>query len=129
MSGLTWPQWVLGLVVLAAIALLAARLLRKKPSPEEIEKRRRTELNAKGKLGDGEVIDVEGVAIVYSYSVGGVGYTASQDVSALEALLPENTMTLIGPALVKFDPRNPANSIVLCEVWCGVGGRAKIYNR
>jgi hypothetical protein len=129
MFGFGWPQWVLGLVVAAAIVALAARLLRRRPSAEEIEKRRRTELNAKGKLGDGEVVDIEGVAIVYSYSVGGVGYTASQDVSALEALMPENTMSLIGPALVKFDPRNPANSIVLCEEWCGVGQRAKIYNR
>jgi hypothetical protein len=31
-------------------------------------------------------------------------------------------MALLGPALVKFDPRNPANSIVICEEWSGLGG-------
>jgi hypothetical protein len=54
--------------------------------------------------------------------VGGVGYTAAQDVMSLEALLPSHRMSMIGPALVKFDPRNPANSIVLCEEWSGLRG-------
>ena len=101
------------------------RLLRRKPSAEGIEKRRRAAIHATGKLGDGEVIDVEGVAVVYSYSAGGVGYTASQDVTVFESQMPENTMSLIGPALVKFDPRNPANSIVICEEWNGLGGRRR----
>jgi hypothetical protein len=113
------------LVALALAGLLIWKFLRRKPSPEELEKRRRTLLNASGKLGDAEVIDVEGAGIVYSYSVRGVGYTAAQDVTSLESLLPENTMTMIGPALVKFDPRNPANSIVLCEEWSGLGGRVR----
>jgi hypothetical protein len=42
----------------------------------------------------------------------------------LEALLPEDQMSMIGPALVKFDPRNPANSIVLCEDWSGLRRRS-----
>lgn len=134
MTGLlTVPRWLaephlpvlaLGLVVVLLIGLAIRRHFRRGPSAAEIEKRRRMALNANGKLGDGEVIDLEGVAIVYSYAVAGVGYTASQDVATLEALLPENTLSLIGPALVKFDPRNPANSIVLCEEWSGLGGRA-----
>jgi hypothetical protein len=114
---------VFGLAVLAAVTLWL--VLRRKPTPEELEKRRRAAIYANGKLGDAEVIEIEGVAIVYSYSVGGVGYTASQDIAAFEAQLPENTMTLIGPALVKFDPRNPANSIVICEDWNGLGGRKR----
>lgn len=119
-------------IEIAVIAILAALVgillwlfLRRRPTAEEIEKRRRASIYANGKLGDGEVLDVEGTAIVYSYSVGGVGYTASQDLTAFEAQLPENTMTLVGPALVKFDPRNPANSIVICEEWSGVGGRRR----
>ena len=114
---------VSGLAVLAAVTLWL--VLRRKPTAEEIEKRRRAAIYANGKLGDAEVIEIEGVAIVYSYSVGGVGYTASQDNTAIEAQLPDNTMTLIGPALVKFDPRNPANSIVICEDWNGLGGRKR----
>ncbi len=122
MSDVLIRQIALGASAAVVLALLAWRFLRKKPTPEEIEKRRRATIQANGKLGDGEVVDVEGVAVVYSYSVGGVGYTASQDVSIFEAKLPENTMALIGPALVKFDPRNPANSIVICEEWSGLGG-------
>jgi hypothetical protein len=51
--------------------------------------------------------------------VAGVGYTAAQDVRTIEALLPADRMSVIGPARVKYDPRNPANSIVLCEEWSG----------
>lgn len=123
------PEYVrigLGAMVAALIGILLWRVLRHKPTPEEIEKRRRATIHASGKLGDGEVIDVEGVAIVYSYSVRGVGYTASQDVSVFESQLPENTMALVGPALVKFDPRNPANSIVICEEWNGLGGSRRL---
>jgi hypothetical protein len=115
-------QIALGAAAVVFLALLAWKFLRKKPTAEELERRRRAAIQANGKLGDGEVVDVEGVAVVYSYSVGGVGYTASQDVSVFEGKLPENTMALLGPALVKFDPRNPANSIVICEEWSGLGG-------
>ena len=106
-------------IALAAV-LLIVRYLRKRPSPEEIERRRRAAINGKGKLGDGEITDVEGAAIVYEYQVAGVGYAASQDVSALEALLPADLMSMIGPASVKFDRSNPANSIVICEEWSGL---------
>jgi hypothetical protein len=117
---------MIGLIVCAlAAAFLMWKYLRPRPSAEEMERRRRAALHATGKLGDGEVVDVEGVAVVYSYSVGGVGYTVSQDVTAFESQLPENTMTLIGPAIVKFDPRNPANSIVVCEEWSGLIGRKR----
>lgn len=117
---------IIGLIACAlAAAFLTWKYLRHKPSAEEIEKRRRAAVHAAGKLGDGEVLDVEGTSVVYSYSVGGVGYTASQDVTAFESQLPENTMNLIGPAVVKFDPRNPANSIVICEEWSGLVGRKR----
>ena len=78
------------------------------------------------KNGDGEIVDVEtaSASIVYSYSVAGVTYESSQDVRALQALLPPDVMTMVGPVSVKFDPRNPANSIVLCEEWSGLRSRA-----
>ena len=120
------PLSIAGAVIGALIiGLLIWRLVRRKPSPEEIERRRRAAIHAHGKLGDGDVIEVEGVAVLYSYSVRGVGYTASQDVSVFESTLPENTVELIGPVLVKFDPRNPANSIVICEEWNGLTGRSR----
>jgi hypothetical protein len=61
----------------------------------------------------------------YSYTVRGVEYLATQDLSALVDVLPAPAATLIGPATVKYTPRNPANSIVICEEWSGLraGGR------
>ena len=112
-----------GLVVLLALGGLIAIRFRRSPTTEELERRRRIAINARGKLGDGEITDVEGAAIIYEYQVAGVGYAASQDVSTLESLLPEDLMSIVGPASVKFDRRNPANSIVLCEEWSGLRHR------
>jgi hypothetical protein len=118
---------VCSLAVLAAvIALFIRNYLRRRPTPEEMERRRRETLQRVGKMGDGEIIDVDAASclITYSYSVAGVVYTASQDLFALQSSLPGDPMTMVGPVSVKFDPRNPANSIVLCEDWSGLRKRA-----
>jgi len=124
------PEWIGGAVAAAGIVIAAAvygvrRHRRNRPGPEELERRRRAHLYREGKMGDGEIIDVrtEASSIVYSYSVAGVIYTASQDLNALRSLLPPDVMTMVGPVSVKFDPRNPANSIVLCEEWSGLRNR------
>lgn len=116
----TWALALIAAVIVLAAGILAWRLLRRRPTPEELERLRRLGIHQKGKLGDGEIIDVEGVAIVYSYSVAGVIYTTSQDAAALEANLPADRMSMVGPVMIKFDPRNPANSIVICEQWSGL---------
>jgi len=105
-------------VLVVAIALRA--WLRRRPSAEELERRRRELLNRIGKMADAMVLDVLDTTIEYSYDVRGVGYTATQDISALQARFPAHRMSVAGPAAVKFDPRNPANSIVLCEDWSGL---------
>jgi hypothetical protein len=116
---------ICALAILAAvIAVVIRNYLRGRPTPEELERRRRATIHRMGKMGDGEIIDVETASIVYSYSVAGVVYTASQDLAALQSLLPRDPMTMVGPVSVKFDPRNPANSIVLCEDWTGLRNRA-----
>lgn len=120
------------LLVLLMAGLSARNFFGRKPAAEEVERRRRLDINLKGKMGDGEIIDVEvreghsaGEAhavpfITYTYSVAGVVYTASQDVAVLQGMLPEDPMSMIGPISIKFDPHNPANSIVLCEAWSGL---------
>jgi hypothetical protein len=115
-------------ILVAATIYFVRRYLAQRPTPEELERRRRASLHRTGKMGDGEIIDVEAASsfIVYSYSVAGVVYTASQDVVALQALLPKDAMTMVGPVSVKFDPRNPANSIVLCEDWTGLRNKPEI---
>jgi hypothetical protein len=112
-------------IFIAALIYAMRKFLRRRPTPEELERRRRETLYRQGKMGDGEIVDVEAASawIVYSYSVAGVVYTASQDMVALQSLLPKDVMTMVGPVSVKFDPRNPANSIVLCEDWSGLRNR------
>jgi hypothetical protein len=118
------PEFVVAggaVLLLATVAAIAIwRYFRRRLTPEERERLRRLGINGKGKLGDCEIVDVEGALIVFSYVVAGVTYTASQDISALQTVLPQDAMSMIGPASVKFDPRNPANSIVICEDWTGL---------
>jgi hypothetical protein len=128
------PRWwveftskpeAIGLALFLCVAVLAGglamrRWLRSRPDAEEMERRRRETLVRNGKMGDGEIVDVEAASVVYSYHVRGVGYTAAQDVAALVSLLPKDPMKMIGPVSVRFDPRNPANSIVLSEQWSGL---------
>ena len=126
-KALTAQQQMIGMAVLAAAILLAAvafaiRTHRNRPTSAELERRRRVQIYRDGKMGDGEIVDVqtESSSIVYSYSVAGVIYTASQDLTALQSSLPSDMMAMVGPVSVKFDPRNPANSIVICEDWSGL---------
>lgn len=114
------PEALAGLAVLlfvVGIAIAVWKKMHRPPSPEEVERLRRLEINRKGKIIAGEIVEICDSLIVFSYLVAGVSYTASQDTSDLSELLPGNAMSLLGPACVKFDPRNPANSIVLCEGW------------
>jgi hypothetical protein len=129
-AGLTATPAVVAIAVCAAVIAVAIILivrgyLKRRPTPEELERRRRVTIHQAGKMGDGEILDVEAASssIVYSYTVAGVVYTASQDVSAVKSRLPEDLMTMVGPVCIKFDPRNPANSIVVCEDWSGLRNR------
>jgi hypothetical protein len=125
-------RWLPVLIILIAVAAIIWLRLRKRPTPQEIERQRRMAIHREGKMGNGQVIDVvtepkatepESVSIVYSYSVAGVVYTASQDVTDLQGKLPADRMSMVGAVSVKFAPRNPANSMVLCEEWSGLRNR------
>jgi hypothetical protein len=93
---------------------------RSRVSPVELERRRRATLVSAGKMGDATVLEMRDDFVLYSYAVRGVAYTASQDLSSLKHLLPQDLEAAIGPVLVKYDGRNPANSIILAEDWCGL---------
>ena len=113
------------LVVIAALLIAAGLviLFRIRRKPKDKEMRRRLTVNSQGRLGDATITEVQDNTIFYSYSVGGVTYTASQDVSQLRAQIPSDVERLIGPVSLKYSPRNPANSIIVCEAWSGL--RAK----
>lgn len=94
---------------------------RKKPGPAERERRRRLAVNAHGRTGNAMIADFRDGILCYTYSVGGVEYTAFQDLTALADFLPDDPGTLIEtPATLKYLARNPANSIVICEEWSGL---------
>ncbi len=110
--------------LLFSVALWIA--FRRRVTPEEREKRRRLAVNAFRRAIEGVVNEADGDFIHYQYELRGVWYSASQDVSALTVMLPENRGLLLGAASVRFDPRNPANSIVICEEWSGMRAGAPL---
>jgi hypothetical protein len=109
-------------VVLGGLGVAAGYRAWKKSrvSPAEVERRRRAALVSEGKMGDATVLEMRDDFVLYSYAVRGVAYTASQDLAALKHLLPQDLEAAIGPVLVKYEGRNPANSIILAEDWCGL---------
>jgi hypothetical protein len=118
------PALAIGVVFAAAlIAVVTWLVLRRRPSPAARERRRRLAIQAKGRMADATILDFQGDELFYSYTVRGVEYTASQDVSALRDRLPENLTVLLGCATVKYQPANPANSIVVSEEWSGLRER------
>jgi len=123
---LAWPPSaveaaLLSLAVAAVVLLTIAGIRYWKASrvtPEERERRRRAMVVALGKMGDAVLVEIRDDLIFFSYSVRGVEYTASQDVSSLRERVPRDLSVLIAVA-VKYLPQNPANSIVVAEEWSG----------
>lgn len=116
-------------VCAVGVAFAAYALLRRKPkTPEELEQERRTRLNEVGRITDGTVIDVqelsteerEATMLIYQYDVAGVSYEASQDVTYLRQWINLHSCRLGLPTSVKYDSRNPGNSMVISEGWTGL---------
>jgi hypothetical protein len=120
MSSLSASEWVsVGLAAVLASLLGYWAWKRSRVSPEERERRRRETLVAYGKMGDATLVEVREGHLFYSYDVRGVEYTASQDVSHLMSYIPTD-LAVSGPVVVRYDARNPANSIVVAERWSGL---------
>ena len=98
-------------------------------SAEEIERRRREELALGGRITDGVILDALTLGneasvsptpevLVYSYSLAGLVYNCAQDVSTL----PNEVVgfRIDQPVQVRYDPRNPGNSIIVSESWTGL---------
>jgi hypothetical protein len=119
----TDTEAVLLVVAGAAVTLLAIILYRAwkaaRITPEERERQRRAMLVTRGKMGDAELVEVRDNLLFFTYAVRGVEYTASQDISGLMELLPQDLSSIVAVG-VKYLPTNPANSIVLAEAWTGL---------
>ena len=115
-------------VVTVALAALLAILLgiigwrawqRSRVTPEERERLRRSWLTVSGKMGDAMLVEIRDDLVFYSYAVRGVEYTASQDISRLADKVPAD-LSNVPSISIKYDPKNPANSIVVAEEWSGL---------
>src|SRR5712691_451786 len=112
------------IAILSGTAILLVMLaiwiaLRVHGTPEKRERRRRIAVNQQGRLGDALITEAAESVLYYAYSVRGVHYTASQDIATLIHLLPAEPNRLVGVASLKYSPKNPANSILICEEWSG----------
>ena len=119
---------LLGLFAILLVGLAVWIVLRVRISPAERERRRRLLVNRVGRMSDGILTDIQDEILYFSYSIRGVDYTASQDISGLCGHIPEIRSALIGHIVLKYSPRNPANSILVCEEWSGLrtGNHASI---
>ncbi len=93
---------------------------RSRITPEERERRRRAGLVIRGKMGDATITELRGDLVFYSYDVRGVEYIASQDLTLLKEYLPAELSVVVGSVSVRYDAKNPANSIILAEDWSGL---------
>ena len=108
-----------GLAAAGALVWLVARYIRRSRSPEERERRRRIRLHIIGRLTEVTIYQADSSILQYGYEISGVAYDTTQDITALESYLPRPAEQLVGTAIAKYDPQNPANSIIMCEHWLG----------
>jgi|SRR6516165_2001448 hypothetical protein len=107
-------------VLVILVALIGYRTWQNsRISPEERERQRRARLVSTGKMGDATLTEFQDDLLVYAYVVRGVEYIASQDVSLLRDRVPTD-LASVAAILVRYDAKNPANSIVLSEEWTGL---------
>ncbi|MGA8529548.1 MAG: hypothetical protein WB622_07535 [Acidobacteriaceae bacterium] len=132
---------VIGTVAAAVLGVGGAvtyLVLRRRPTPEEIERERRAELVRSGRIIDGTILDISEFEappapdrpaeihfILYKYEIGGVAYESSQDVSALRDLVNPAELRLSFPCSVRYDIHRPENSIVVAENWSGLRNTAQ----
>ena len=116
----------LGAALVALFTALGYRAWqRSRVTAEERERRRRAWLVATGKITDAMLVEIRENVVFYSYLVRGVEYTASQD---LARLVDQTVLDFAGISAmsVRYDARNPANSIVAAEEWSGLRGAARL---
>lgn len=112
---------------LTAWAVIRVRRWRRR-SPEELEKLRRLEVNRRGRIVAGQILDLAEPEsgkpgprlVMYKYDINGVTYEAAQDLCALPAMVALVRRRIGRIISVKYDVRVPTNSIIVCEAWSGV---------
>jgi hypothetical protein len=126
-----WTQLTMGLVAGGAVVLITAGILlylkfRRRKDPAELERLRRAFLTRHGRIVTGEMIDLvaengsSALMLVYRYDVAGVTYEVAQDVTMLVNDASQARQAIGGTLSVRYDMRQPSNSIVMAEEWSGM---------
>jgi hypothetical protein len=146
----TWfADWkvalAMGAAAVAAIAMVAYAFFRPEEAPENIERKRRLQLNQIGRIAEGQVVELvehppeEPLAkrmfgprarpvpdtrprhlVSYSYAISGVTYHTAQDITGLEGQIRFERLVTGQPASIKYDPANPSDSIIVADDWSGL---------
>ena len=102
-------------------------VLTHRKSAEERERLRREHLVLHGRIIDGAVLDWSEQpnssdlgTLMYRYYISGVSYECAQDLTFLKGTALIDATYLGRPASVRYDPKNPANSIIIAESWSGL---------
>jgi hypothetical protein len=126
---------VIGTLVAAGLCLGGVAVyfaLRKRPTAEELELQRRSQLVQTGRIIDGTLLDISELdpsesgrptgmqLILYKYAIGGVVYECSQDVTTLRDTVNIYDCRLGFPCSVRYDTHKPENSIIVAETWSGL---------
>ena len=136
MNGLSMRDHQVLTTMAAAIVCLGGvawyMATRQKTSETDLERTRRQDLVLGGRIIDGTVLDVtdldahesgraEGMQLIlYKYEIAGVSYECSQDITSLRDLILPSDIRVGFPCSVRYDPRQPENSIVIAENWIGL---------
>ncbi len=124
-SSRTLAMLGLGAVTVASIAWY--RSSREEPDPLQLERERRDFLASSGRIVDGSITETHWAqsgdttlpnTLIYRYRIAGVTYECAQDVTPLLEQV-RNVRTDL-PIQVRFDPRNPGDSIIVAESWSGI---------
>lgn len=125
------PRVVGGAAALVLVAVLLGWwwAVAHRPTAFELERRRRETLAREGRITDGVILDARTLdneddisatpqVLVYSYQLAGLTYNCAQDVSSL----PDRVLgyRIDQSVQVRYDPRNPGNSILVSESWTGL---------
>ncbi|HEX4380071.1 MAG TPA: hypothetical protein VH022_08570 [Candidatus Acidoferrum sp.] len=135
----------MGAAAIAAIAMVAYAFFRPAEAPENLERKRRLNLNQIGRIAEGQVVELvehppEEPApkrffgpraqpvvdtrprhlVSYSYAISGVTYHTAQDITGLESQIRFERLVTGQPASIKYDPANPTDSIIVADDWSGL---------
>lgn len=128
----SWMMRHIPVVIAASAIPVAAGLaiwwtIAHRKSADEIERERREHLMHHGRIIDGTVLDWTEQpdtgdlrTLHYRYDIGGVTYQCAQELTALKEVVKIEASCLGMPASVRYDPKNPTNSIIVAETWSGI---------